>query len=385
MSELNASNLRKERGNEGPDLVGITTLTSQHYMVPPSGTTAERPQNPQKGTLRFNTDIGSLEFYRGDTIGWEQIQRRTANLGGALGPTYAGSNAGTGARGLAFGGNPQSSPNLRTQIDFITIPTLGNSQDFGDCHTAVSQSTAFGNSKRGVACGGNTASNPYGNNNTYMAIFASTGDATDFYTLTATTKEATAFANEVRGLYNEPAATQLAYVSIESGGNFVDFGVLTATSEQGASYTSSTRGIVHINQGSSNVINYVTLMTTGNALDFGDATDGRYGGSGGSSATRGLFAGGWSPDVVNIIDYVTIATTGNSKDFGDLTDERYGMVGSCSSKTRMVNMGGHTNPGPGVNIMDYNQFATKGNALDFGDLTGDLSSTAACSNGHGGL
>ena len=94
MSELNASNLRKENGNEGPDLVGITTLTSQHYMVPPSGTTAQRPQNPQKGTLRFNTDIGSLEYYRGDTIGWEQIQRRENQyLGGGT-----GSNAGTGTR-----------------------------------------------------------------------------------------------------------------------------------------------------------------------------------------------------------------------------------------------------------------------------------------------
>ena len=68
MSELNTSNLRKEHGNEGPDLVGVTELTSPYYMVPPSGSTAERPQNPQPGTLRFNTDIGSLEYYKGDTI-----------------------------------------------------------------------------------------------------------------------------------------------------------------------------------------------------------------------------------------------------------------------------------------------------------------------------
>ena len=38
MSELNASNLRKEHGNEGPDLVGVTELTSPYFMVPPSGT-----------------------------------------------------------------------------------------------------------------------------------------------------------------------------------------------------------------------------------------------------------------------------------------------------------------------------------------------------------
>ena len=74
MSELNASNLRKEHGNEGPDLVGLTELTSPYFMVPPSGSIAERPQNPEPGTLRFNTDIGSLEYFKGDTIGWEQIQ-----------------------------------------------------------------------------------------------------------------------------------------------------------------------------------------------------------------------------------------------------------------------------------------------------------------------
>jgi len=380
MSEARINSLSNESNTGGPTLSGITTFSGTNYFVPPVGNTARRPINPQKGAIRFNTDSKHLEYFRGDTIGWSDIEASHGQLGGGT-----GSNAGTGTRGLAFGGNPGSSPNLRTQIDYITISTLGGSADFGDCHAAVQQSCAFGNSKRGSACGGNTAANQYGNNDTYMTIFASLGDATDFYTLTSTTKEATAFANEVRGLFVEPAATQLAYVSIESGGNFVDFGVLTGTSEQGASYTSSTRGIVHLNQNLSNVINYVNLMSTGNAVDFGDSTDGRYGGSGGSNATRGLFAGGWAPSVVNIIDYVTIATTGNSKDFGDLTDERYGMSGSCSSKTRMVHMGGHTNPGPGVNIMDYNQFATTGNAKDFGDLTGTLSSTAACSNGHGGL
>ena len=75
MSELNVSNLRKEHGNEGPDLVGVTELTSPYYMVPPSGTTAERPQNPEPGTLRFNTDIGSLEYFKGNTLGWESIDR----------------------------------------------------------------------------------------------------------------------------------------------------------------------------------------------------------------------------------------------------------------------------------------------------------------------
>ena len=131
MSELNASNLRKENGNEGPDLVGTSELPSPYFMVPPSGNTAERPQNPEPGTLRFNTDIGSLEFFRGDTIGWEQIQRTTSNLGGGT-----GSNTGTGTRGVVPGGNGNPDGTSES-MSYITISTLGNSQDFGDLITGI--------------------------------------------------------------------------------------------------------------------------------------------------------------------------------------------------------------------------------------------------------
>ena len=42
MSEINASNFKKEHGDLAPDLVGVTELTSPYFFVPPSGTTAER-------------------------------------------------------------------------------------------------------------------------------------------------------------------------------------------------------------------------------------------------------------------------------------------------------------------------------------------------------
>ena len=42
MSELKSS-FRDEFGSGGPDLVGITTMTSPYYFVPPSGSTAENP------------------------------------------------------------------------------------------------------------------------------------------------------------------------------------------------------------------------------------------------------------------------------------------------------------------------------------------------------
>ena len=171
MSELNASNLRKEHGNEGPDLVGTTELTSPYYMVPPSGSTAERPQNPQKGTLRFNTDIGSLEFYRGDTIGWESIVKTTPDLGGGT-----KSNNGTGARIAYAGGHNGTS--AQDVIDFITVSTLGNAQDFGDITTTTARPGGCGSGTRGLLAGGSTPS-VYVNTIEYIT-FASTGDALNF-------------------------------------------------------------------------------------------------------------------------------------------------------------------------------------------------------------
>ena len=184
MSELNASNLRKEHGNEGPDLVGVTELTSPYFMVPPSGTTTERPQNPQPGTLRFNTDIGSLEYFKGDTLGWEQIQKITPNLDG-------------GARGIIGGGF--HSPGNTNVIEYVTIPTLGNAADFGDltrsdrhCYSGVSSRT------RGCFGGGFPQSTQATID--YITI-SQTGNAIDFGDLSVGRIAATGVSNQTRGCY----------------------------------------------------------------------------------------------------------------------------------------------------------------------------------------
>ena len=130
MSEINSSNFKKEHGDLAPDLVGVTELTSPYFFVPPSGTTTERPEDCEPGTLRFNTDHGSLEVFRGKTIGWEQIQRRDNQyLGDTIYETDNGSVSGNGTRMCIVGG--YSGPVLDT-IDYITITTLGDAKDFGD-------------------------------------------------------------------------------------------------------------------------------------------------------------------------------------------------------------------------------------------------------------
>ncbi len=378
MSELNASNLRKEQGNEGPDLVGTTELTSPYYMVPPSGTTAERPQNPEPGTLRFNTDSGTLEFFRGDTIGWENIVRTTPNLGGGT-----GSNTGVGARGV-FG--MRAEPSITDSIDYITISTLGNAQDFGNSTDARYTYSTCSSSTRGFMAGGFSA-----NVDTIDYVtFSSPGNAIDFGNLTqARWLMMDGCSDSTRGLFaggrDHPATTTfdiIDYITMASAGNAVDFGNLTQSRRYGEACSSSTRGIFAGGYSpDTNVIEFVTIATLGNGTDFGDMSyNGRDGGAA-SNSTRGIIFGGGDP-AVNTISYITIATTGNASDFGDLDNLKVG-GGACSSSTRAV-YGGGLAPG-NRNDIEYIEIPTTGNAKDFGDLVAAGHNLRAFSNAHGGL
>ena len=394
MSEFNASNLRKEYGNEGPDLVGITTLTSQHYMVPPSGTTAERPQNPQKGTLRFNTDIGNLEFYRGDTIGWESINRISTNIGISTLP-QSESGEGIGARGV-FSGGYLSGYNDQTGIDYITISTLGDSTNFGDMSTARRGLGGAGSHVRGIFGGGDGSPGHPSNVMGHISI-PTLGNETDFGNLYGTGREGNrCLSNSTRHInvagYSAPAnQVTIDYISIQGLGDAIDFGDTTQARSGSGCFASSTRGIIAVgeNAGGNNNIDYITIASTGNAVDFGDNNNGYITStsSGGSNATRGFIIGGHSPSPspgkVDYISYLTSATLGNAIDFGIL-DQARSSAAAVSSPTRVVNAGGSV-PSPSQNYMDYWEIPTKGNATDFGDLSYARFAHGSTSNAHGGL
>jgi hypothetical protein len=50
---------------------GDTVIFDDKVFLVGSGTTAERPQNPESGMIRFNTDLNSLEGY--DGVDWGEI------------------------------------------------------------------------------------------------------------------------------------------------------------------------------------------------------------------------------------------------------------------------------------------------------------------------
>ena len=387
MSQINIRNLSNENEDGAPDIVGVSTFSATSYMVPPVGTTAQRPQNPQGGDLRFNTDTASLEYFKGDTIGWSQIEMTSPDLNG-------------GARGLAMGGELQPGAGDGT-IDYVTISTLGNAQDFGDLTQARGTGGACASTIRAYCLSG------YGNSPvTYSDVIdfvtiSSTGNATDYGDLAAVCQGVDVLSNRTRGIFTSgsngtaPAygiTNVLTYINLSTSGTLQDFGDQQRTNNYSGTCASSTRGIIAGGYDPYNTVantfEYLTIATTGNTLDFGDIGGIRRGAMGISNSTRGVFAGGITPSYLNNIAYITIATLGNGVEFGDLSNAsgagRYMRSTGMASPTRGLFQGGNSNPLK-INDIDYIEIATTSNSIDFGDLTAAKAAAPGCSNAHGGL
>ena len=378
MSEARVNNLSNESNTGGPTITGITTFSGTNFFVPPVGNTAERPDNPQKGELRFNTDTKHLEYFKGDTIGWSEVEASNEELDG-------------GYRAVISIGQASSPVGYNNIIEYSTIPTLGNATDFGDAGVTRDKLGAGASRTRGIFVGGEGG----GNVIEYVTI-SSTGNAVNFGDIGhgAEMRFCSAASDSTRTFFGGGYTSSTLYDTIEyittaTTGNGVDFGNMTAGKNGPAALSSSTRGIFAggspaAGWGSdTNVINYISISTTGNGTDFGDLTVGRSRVQGCSNSTRGLVMGGVTPSMSDVIDYITTATLGNAVDFGNLAvvAER---VASAASPTRALGFGGIT-PGVQLNTIQYVEILTTGNAVDFGDMTNPSSGGAACSNGHGGL
>jgi hypothetical protein len=354
------------------------TVTSNFDL--PHGGTEDREDTPEKGSTRFNQDLGQLEFYTGTE--W----RTTAS--------YDGSGRGRGV----FGGTYST-------IEYINISSTGNAINFGTLSVGRTQLQSCSSSIRGLFAGGYVSPGTFYNVIDYITI-ASEGNAIDFgdLNISARRKSGGGCSSSTRGIFaggftGTPTSTSfnnIDYVTIATIGNALDFGDLSITRSFVGALSSPTRAVFAggFSQPSPaltgwNIIEYVTISSTGNAVDFGDLLNLTYGKSGVSNGTRGVYVGGEVPGPIlylNTIEHITIATTGNSTYFGDLTLGRTYSASTCSL-TRGVFGGGTTNPSSPTttNVMDYITITTAGNAQDFGDLTRSTTTTTGLSDSHGGL
>ena len=390
MSEFQASNFKKENGGT-PDLLGKTELTSPYFFVPPSGNTADRPESCAPGTLRFNTDIGTLEVYRGDTLGWEQIQRNEIHDG-----VYPE------ARGFHVGARP--GPGELNNIEFIRFASLGNPVDFGDKIHGLNGGNynqgAFASITRGFVYGGRFPGTPSAFSNAIEFITMSTlGNGTDFGDLTEGTQHPSGVSDKTRGVrmgglksagpqpYQASGTNVIDFVTMASQGNAIDFGDTYNGDTYGINGACSdrTRGVRFGGASpapfNTNIIDFITIQSAGNSVDFGDMTSGTNYNCAAANSVRGLSA----VDAGNndaAIDAVTIATTGNAVDFGDMANTVAARQG-CSSPLKMAIMGGGA-PAYSSNC-EFVNISTFGNGVDFGGASAAWGYSHDFSNSHGGL
>ena len=389
MSQINVRNLCNENENGAPNIVGVSTFSATSYFCPPKGTTAQRPSNPQPGDLRFNTDTASLEYFKGNTIGWSQVEMTSSDLGG-------------GARAV-FGSGYITGSDNSDKIDYVTISTLGDAIDFGTLSAKRMYHCSVGSRTRGYWMGGQTPGANNGVASIYYVTIASTGDAIDYGDLSAISKFGSACSNATRGVMamgQSPAPTKvdtMEYFTLSTSGAGKDFGDAAVDFRNGAAAcASSTRGIFWGGGTQADSpyygqqIDYITISTTGNALDFGDILTGRSNiAASFSNSVRGILAGGLNQPYTgdgSTIQYVTLATTGDAVDFnGDtvLTAGHEYLSGAADSTRGLIDGGGS---GPAAtDAIEYIQIMSSGNALDFGDLSVARFSACGVSNGHGGL
>ena len=322
----------------------------------------------------------------------------TSDVGSQYGSTFNGfGNFATSTYMVPPGGNTRERNRGRgifadgdqsTDIEFVNIQSMGNSQEFGDSTTIMKQRATVGSSTRAVTAGG--FDSPAFTNIIDFITIANTANATDFGDILTAKRNMGGAGNNTRGIYlggGSPDNTNtIEFITIATAGNAQDFGDATAAKSGVGSLASPTRAC--FGGGQDNTIEFVTIATTGNASDFGDLISGTTEKPAGtSSSTRGLFICGESQPSgtrINTIQFITIASTGNATDFGDHTDNRRSF-GACNNSIRAVYGGGNTSSAT-VNSLSFVTIATTGDGQDFGDLLSARSTAlTSTSDSHGGI
>ena len=215
--------------------------------------------------MRFNEDLGTLEFYTGDM--WKTVN--------------SFKDIGNRGRGVFFGGEQKGGTNQAGFNDFVNIMSLGNSLAFGDLSTGNRSrlETAGASSTRGVFGCGKTPSNT--DIIDYITI-ASEGKAIDFGNAkqSNTIQNGGTKSSSTRGIFGGGTPTELQYIEISTLANSIDFGDLAQSNgKQGSSSSSPTRAVIigggiAPSEGNVTSMEKVEILTTGASVDFGSLANG---------------------------------------------------------------------------------------------------------------
>ena len=372
----------------------VESINVKHHFSVPVGDIAQRNEisGYAEGTVRYNVDLGTMEFFNGDE--WRQFTYQSDVQNS---PSSRG-------RAIFFGGYmrpdaPYSSGRNGLTVEFFQISTGGESASFGNYGSRRTNTSGCSNGTRGLSASGYNGPGTLGSSNEieYITI-ASEGNPIDFGDRTQTGYGGQALSSSTRGVFlsnREPSNNVIDYVEIGTLGNAIDFGDLIANGGYKAgNLNSPTRGFVAGGSGpvatNSNDIQMITFASTGNAIKVGDLTAITDNSTGASNSVRGLITFGEksSGSAAELsVYFITLASEGNAQEFGDLSAQR-GRCGGAASQTRAIFAGGNGYGSPNYNFfksIDSMIIASAGNAVDFGSLASPKDQFGATSDCHGGL
>ena len=334
MSEFRINSITNQDGSAGPQVCGVSTFSGKSGVQIPSGSSEFRRQDGG-GRGRGITGGGFVPASSQNVMDLIEIAT-TGNATDFGDLTVVLRNIATCAsstRGIFASGQ---TPSVSDVICFTTISSSGGANDFGNLREAMTNSNdgVLSDNTRGIILYGGPTSlpQPTVQGTLDFITIPTTGDSSRFGELSVARRHTASMASPTRGVFatgkNDSISTYLKvidFVIIQTQGTAVTFGeIITNGREQAVGAGNKTRGLIAggLNPTPFDSIDFITLATTGNSQDFGDLSGNRFGMSSMSSSTRATFAGGSAPGSSDIIEFVTIATTGNATDFGDLTVAR---------------------------------------------------------------
>ena len=355
----------------------VNQLTVTNSFSVPTGDTDSRIHCHTAGSMRFNEDLGILEFYTGDE--WKTVN------------SYR--DVGNRGRGIFQGGREGTNP--FSLIEYINISSLGNTITFGDSTNPCIHPRGMSNSIRGLFAGGYSPTHL--DTIEYITI-ASEGNSIDFGDMSEELHAMATMSSSTRGIIaggdTGPSVTNLIeYIEINTLGNTQDFGDLTGAAMRLSGGMNSTRGLILGGNatpsygGGTMKNNFITMASKGNGVEFGTMNPDRGYHASASNSVRVLSGGGYNNANslgLTTIDFITTASLGDAITFGDLRKSRYAL-GATGNETRAVFVGGTDGTTDNYNIMEFINFTSSGSTEDFGDLRDGRYGMSGLSDSHGGL
>ena len=372
-------------------VISDNTVRSSGVVAPLTSATLDA-SNPAKdtnptdglGTKWINTTSGQIFICTDATA---DANEWVGQEGTNIPPTFMGNRA-VFAGGMLTGGG---SPTVTNVIQFASIDSPGNCQDFGDLTEARGGGPVGASGEgRGTFAGGYTA--PGNSSNIDYITISNTGNASLLGDLTADMSGQGA-SDGIRGFLRRNGTADIYLWTIASSANASDYADLNYSTNYGLASGCSTDDRIFWaggHDGTATTYDYISYKSTLNntiCQDFGNLYEAVYQTAGTSNGTYGFIVGGHNQAgaVVKTIQRITISTPGNASDFGDLVGgpgSGISMSGACAgtpARCLCATGGNHTGGNSFSDKIDYWNPASPSNATAFGELIDPTNGSSALS------